>query len=440
MVRGGVYGFLIRHFVAIAGALALLSYAAIYSRQGAPAPIRSDGYSYYVYLPSWFLHGDTTLDGVARTLPGGEYPEFTAIRRWPGTNRWVDPHPMGPAILIAPFFFVAHALTRLLHAPPDGFSSYYQHAAGLAGLVYLLAGLAVVRRLLLRHFSPAVALATLATVTWGTNLFHYGVYDSVFSHIYSFFLVAVLVACTESWWATPTLARSVGLGVTAAAIVLTRHINVLFVLIVPLYGVTSWPSLRDRAVSLMLRWRQLLVVAGSGVAGVLPQLLLYKSATGLWLPSPYGAIDAGFTFSSPHLYDVLFGTQKGLFFWHPALLFAVAGWIVARGWASSLVLAAGIVLTINTLLIASWFDWQFGGSYGHRGFTDGFVLAAVFMAVFYAWVGGLRHRAAAVGVTAAFATLAVSLSVAQMIQYWMGVLPIANTTWDQYRALFLRFQ
>ena len=84
MVRGGVYGFLIRHFVAIAGALALLSYTAIYSRQGAPAPIRSDGYSYYVYLPSWFLHGDTTLDGVAHTFPGGEYPEFTAIRRWPG--------------------------------------------------------------------------------------------------------------------------------------------------------------------------------------------------------------------------------------------------------------------------------------------------------------------------------------------------------------------
>jgi spore maturation protein SpmA len=68
------------------------------------------------------------------------------------------------------------------------------------------------------------------------------------------------------------------------------------------------------------------------------------------------------------------------------------------------------------------------------------VLAAVFMAAFFAWVGGLRHRTAAVGVTAAFAALAVSLSVAQMIQYWMGVLPIANTTWEQYRELFLRFQ
>ena len=327
-------------------------------------------------------------------------------------------------LLIAPFFRRARAAR--LRTRPDGFSSYYQHAAGLAGL-YLLAGLAVVRRLLLRHFSPAVALAALATVTWGTNLFHYGVYDSVFSHIYSFFLVAVLVACTESWWATPPFGRSIGLGLTAAAIFLTRHTNGLFVLMVPLYGVTDWSSLRDRAVALTQRWRQLLVIVCSAVQGLSFCCINQRRALAT---EPAGAIDAGFTFRSPHLYDVC-SAQKGLFFWHPALLFAVAGWIVARGWASSLVWAAGIVLTINTLLIASWFDWQFGGSYGHRGFTDSFALAAVFMAAFFAWVGGLRHRTAASS-SRRHGTLAVSLSVAQMIQT-MGV-PIANTTWTIPRA------
>ena len=89
MVRGGVYGFLIRHFVAIAGALALLSYAAIYSRQGSGA--HSLGrVRYYVYLPSWFLHGDTTLDGVAhppRRRVSGVHSDQTLA----GTNRWVNP-------------------------------------------------------------------------------------------------------------------------------------------------------------------------------------------------------------------------------------------------------------------------------------------------------------------------------------------------------------
>jgi hypothetical protein len=439
MMRAGTHGFFIRHFVAIAGLLALLSYVAIYTRPQVSDPIRSDGYSYYVYLPSWFLYGDTTLDAKARTFPGGNYPEFTGIRRWPGTDRWVNPHPIGSALLMTPFFLVAHVLTRWSHFTPDGFSFYYQHAAGLAGLTYLLAGLAVLRRMLLRHFSAPVALATLATMTWGTNLFHYGVYDSVFSHIYSFFLIGVLLMLVEAWWAEPTRRRSVWLGLTSAGIFLTRHTNVMFLLIIVLYGVTDWRTLRDRPFSLVHRWRPLLLVGVVAAAGVLPQLLFYKAATGIWLPSPYAALGVGFTFGSPHLFDVLFGPEKGVFFWSPALLLAVAGWIVARGWAQAFLWSGGLVLAITAYLIASWYDWQFGGSYGHRGFTDGFALVAVFMASFFAWTGE-RHSRVITGAVTVFASLAVLLSVAQMIQYWMGILPIANTTWDQYRALFLRFK
>jgi hypothetical protein len=439
MMRAAAHEFLIRHFVAIAGVLALAGYVAIYAGPQAPAPIRSDGYSYYVYLPAWLLDGDTTLDSQARTFPDGVYPEFTGIRRWPGTNRWVNPHPIGPALLMAPFFVIAHVVTRWSGSMPDGFSFYYQHAAGLAGLTYLLAGLAVLRRLLVRHFSASVALATLVTMTWGTNLFHYGVYDSVFSHVYSFFLIAVLLMLVEAWWAAPTPWRSVGLGLTSAAVVLTRHTNVIFLLIVPLYAVTGWPTARMRLSALVQRWRALFLAGMVFGAGLLPQLLFYKSATGEWLPSPYGALGVGFTFSSPRLFDVLFSVEKGVFFWSPALLLAVAGWVVARGWAAAFVWPGGIVLTINTFLIASWYDWQFGGSFGHRGFTDGFALVAIFMASFFVWI---RERPGRVttGVVTVLVSLAIVLSVAQMLQYWMGILPIASTTWEQYRALFLRFR
>jgi hypothetical protein len=33
---------------------------------------------------------------------------------------------------------------------------------------------------------------------------------------------------------------------------------------------------------------------------------------------------------------------------------------------------------------------------------------------------------------------AVFLSIFQMLQYWNGVLPMADMTWEQYRSLFLR--
>ena len=46
------------------------------------------------------------------------------------------------------------------------------------------------------------------------------------------------------------------------------------------------------------------------------------------------------------------------------------------------------------------------------------------------WLGG----------SSLFAVASVCLSIAQMIQYWMHIIPFSNTTWAQYRALFLRFR
>src|ERR1700722_8650484 len=221
---------LLRHFVAIVAVIGLACYVWIYAGILTEPPIRSDGYSYYVYLPAWLLHGDPSLDAVARDCCGGTFPDFTAITRWPGTNRWVNPHPIGVAILTSPFFAAAHALTRWSNFPPDGFSFYYQYVCGLAGLVAMLAGLALLRAQLTRHFSAGVTLTALVTVTWGTNVFHYGVFDSSFSHAFSFFLIAALLLLTEDWWERPSRRGSLLLALTVALIVLTRHLNAIFLL------------------------------------------------------------------------------------------------------------------------------------------------------------------------------------------------------------------
>jgi hypothetical protein len=389
-----------------------------------------------VYLPSWIIYHDVTLGAPARACCQGTYPEFTAIRRWPSTGRWLDPHPIGPAIMMTPFFLAADLATRLAGRPRDGFSIYYQHAAGLAGLAYLLVGLAVLRRLLARHFEAVIVLATLVTVTWGTNLFHYGTYDSVFSHVFSFCLIVSLLALTDAWWSRATPGRALAVGLIGALMFLTRHTNAMFLLIVPLYGVVDAPTLRARAPELWARRGSIAIMTAAAALGALPQLLIYKLATGFWFVSPYSALDAGFTFAAPHLFGVLFSTQKGLFFWSPALLFAVAGFFVARRWARALLLPSVLVLAVNTYLIASWFDWQFGGSFSHRGFTDSLGVFAVFMAAFFAWAAGRPRVRDWVAIVT---TVVVLLSVAQMIQYWQGVLPIANTTWPQYKDAFLRF-
>lgn len=212
-----------------------------------------------------------------------------------------------------PFFGVAHGLTRWSNLPPDGFSLYYQHAAGLAGMAAFLAGLALLRVQLSRHFTGRVTLATLATVTPGTNLLHYGVDESTFSHAFSFFLIAALVVLTERWWERPDPRASLLLAVTAGLLVLTRHPNALFLAVVPLYGVTDAPSLRNNLAALRGRRASITGMIAVAFLVLTPQLATYKYATGHWFVSAYGQIGS-FTFASPHLWGVLFGVQKGLFF------------------------------------------------------------------------------------------------------------------------------
>src|SRR4030095_13583408 len=251
----------------------------------------------------------------------------------------------------------------------DGFTLYYQVIVAFAGVVYFGAGLLFLRKILVRRFTPAVSLAALICMVFGTNLFHYATYDSLFSHAYSFFLFSALLFLIPAWLDRPTPWRSVGIGVLCALTVLVRHTNVLLLLFVLLYGVTSIQTARDRVHLLSARRREAALAGAVFLALIAPQLLLYRYQTGQWLFSPYNAIGS-FDWTSPKLLQVLFSVQKGLFFWSPVLLLSVAGIPAMRKTAPELLLPTLLVLPAVAYLIACWADWQMGGSFGHRGFTD----------------------------------------------------------------------
>jgi len=421
-----------RRFLIVLALLCLAGYVFVYATGRATQPIRSDGFSYYVYLPSWWLFHDSTLAAVAADCCGGTYPDFTAIIRWPGTDRWVNAHPIGVAVMQAPFFLIADTLSWWTNLSRDGFTLYYQHAVGLSGLFWTMAGLWVLAGMLVRHFSRHVTMATLAALLFGTNLYHYATYDSFYSHAYSFFLIAALIDLTERWHEAPTRARSILLGLVAGLIVLVRHTNILVLAVVPLFVVAAdGPRAALRFFS--TRARSILLIAAIAFLVVLPQLALYMQATGRPLISSYGSL--GFTFASPHLYGVLISVQKGVFFWSPLLLLGVAGLFLLRRPLRAFVIPVCVVLIADTYLIASWWDWQFGASYGHRGFIDLFPLLTLGLAAFFQWSAANRARL----VTTAMAVSAmIALSMLQMLQYWNGVLPGSDLTWSAYKALFLK--
>ncbi len=426
----------LRHFPTAIASIALVTYVLVYAVGIADRPIRSDGVSYYQYLPAWIADGDPTFETQARDCCAGyDNEQPVGIHRWPETGRWLAVHPIGVAVLMLPFFLAAHALSWWSNLPRDGFSLYYQYIVGLAGIAYGVAGLIVLRRLLLRHFSDGVVLATLVVTTFGTNLFHYAVFDSTFSHAFSFFLIASLLLVAERWWERPTATRSLALGVVAGLIVLVRHTNAIFLAIVPLYGIIGMSDVRRNVGRLIARWRAVILAAAVAATIVLPQLLLYRWTTGHWIVDSYP--EGSFSFASPHLWETLFSVERGVFFWSPLLLFAVAGLLVSVGWARGLVLATIAVLAADTYLMASWFMWNLGAGFGHRGYTDALSLFAVYLAAFFAWSAQRPRVARTVAVVA---TLLVALSTFQMWQYWTGVLPIEKTTWTQYRTAWFRLR
>jgi hypothetical protein len=243
---------------------------------------------------------------------------------------------------------------------------------------------------------------------------------------------------TARWYRGPTPTTSVLLGVIAGLIVLVRHTNVLFLLTFPLYGIGVGTTFSDAIARLIAHAREVMRIAAVAAVVLLPQLLLYYQATGRPIVSSYG--DLGFHWTEPRIFGVLLGTQKGLFFWSPLLLAAVIGLVLLwrSGRAAAAFVPAGVAfLAVNTYVIASWWDWQFGGSYGHRGFVDILPLFALGLATLFAWAAQRRVTAVVTGTIAVFL---IALSTFQMVQYWYGIVPFSDTTWEQYRDLFLEWR
>ena len=141
---------------------------------------------------------------------------------------------------------VAHALSRWTNLSPDGFTLYYQHAAGLAGRRWTFAGPVGARRAAPPPLRARRRGGDDRRVLFGTNLYHYATFDS-----------SSATRTRSSWSPRCSTSPSAGtvadpatsllLGLVRGFIVLTRHTNVLFLLVIPLYGVAAY-VVRRRAV------------------------------------------------------------------------------------------------------------------------------------------------------------------------------------------------
>ena len=420
--------------VLVAVLLGFLASYQIYSERLKWPVIRVDGYGYYAYLPAIFIHHDLSFETLAREQFGGTIPEKTDIRRYSATGRYLDKYTVGTALLETPFFLAGHAFALLEGGTADGFSEPYQYAIVAAGLFYLGLGIFFSHRLLRRLLSPAPATAALLVLVFGTNIFHYATYDCSFSHIYSFALVSIFLGLTDRFYRGPTKKSALAAGFLLGIICCVRVTNAVMVVIFLLWGVRGLRELRER-----LQQRQnlafYLVFVCGVIIGFAPQMAYWQYAAGLPLVNSY--VGEGFNWLTPHVFQVLFSINKGLFFWCPVLFLAVAGLWAVKSRLPGLFLPLVVYHLLQLYVVSSWHSWFYGGGLGQRPYVDAMPVFAISLAALFAasrdWqvtlmrLGETRRKAPAWVVLAAISIPLILINVLFTLGYWRNIIPYNRT-------------
>jgi hypothetical protein len=355
------------------------------------ARLTSDGIDHYVYLRSAFVDHDLDLaNDYALVAPSGVSDAGETPLGLTG-----NAHPVGPAVVWAPFYAAAELVTRLRGRTSDGLDRLHLDAVAVGSVLYGWLGLVLLYFTARREASAAAALLATLAVGFGTFLYFYVAFAPTMAHAPAFGAAALFV-----WlWLRPPhegVRRAALLGAACGLLALLRWANVL---IAVLPFVEALPRLRRRE-----QWLPLVREAGAFAAlfslAFWPQMFTWWVLYGSPLTIPQGA---SFIAGSPAWDGVLFSPRHGLFSWSPILYLGAAGLVV--GWRRQpLRLAAVLLFALALVRInAGVADWWAGAAFGGRRFDALLPLFGLGLAFAADALAALVRRRPLVPVAALFA-------------------------------------
>ncbi|MFL5800634.1 MAG: hypothetical protein ACJ8CR_02720 [Roseiflexaceae bacterium] len=396
--------------------------------------IGSDGAYYYVYLRSLAIDHDLSF--------ANEYAYYQLPPTSPGltpTGLSPNKYAIGPALLWLPFFLAAHLIALLgqalgLGLVPDGYGYLYQGAVAIGSIVYGTLGFWLAYRCARRFCSQLAAITAVVLLWLAGNAFYYMVFEPSMSHMVSLFSVALLLSI---WFlrfrdaAALSPATAAMLGAAAGLVLLVRLQDAPFLLLpygsILLRTIQHWcqgDSGRARA------WLGRGLIAGiATIVTFSPQSHAWHVLYGTWVASPYlGEHIPTFYWLQPQLAGVLVSTFHGLFSWHPIYLCALIGLALLIRRDRSLALGLLAVLALDVYIVAAFWVWWQGDSFGGRMFLNaiwGWVLG---LAALLDWLRARRlfYPALAIGL------LLIGWNGLSLIQYRLGFVPMGvPLTWEQ---------
>jgi hypothetical protein len=392
--------------------------------------IGADVTSYYSYLPAVFIYNDLSMS-FKDSLEG--------------ITVWTHPSPKGMpmlrmtsglSFLYMPFFLASHAYALLTDYPANGYSAPYAFGLMMASAFYATLGLYLLGLLLGRYFTRLTIVLTLTALLFGTNLYIYTNDFGGYSHAYSFFLFSLFVYLVSKYYQKTTHLYSILLGCVLGLIVLIRPTNGIIALVFLLYDVYGIKQLKERVLLLISQYKNLLLLALGMFLILLPQLLYWKYIAGSFIHYSYE--DEGFFFSDPKIWKTLFSYRKGWLLYTPLMTLALVGSLIVLFY-KSLRQRYGLILMsflpLNIYIIASWWCWWYGGSFGNRAFIESYAILGIPLAVMIDKIG-MAKRLNTIAIVALLSGV-LYLNQYQTWQYKIGLIHYADMTKEAYWDTFL---
>jgi len=340
--------------------------------------VGGDGAYYYAYMRSFCFDGDIDLKNDSE-IYNRNFSQDSPYRMEEGVYHF----PIGSSILWSPFLFFSHLTSkfiRLLGYPVsiNGYGKIYEVGVCLGSIVYGFIGLFLCFKTseLYFDFEKKVALTSVFTLFYASNVIYYFLLEPSVSHCNSLFCVSAFFYFVFRTKNSQTKKDFTILGFFCGLMTLARWQNVLFgvLVLLPIQSLEKRQKKKKTAISLILL---------SFFLTILPQLVFWKYAYGSFLLIPQGK---GFmNWFSPKIFQILFSTNHGLFTWSPILLVAMMGLVFLcfeekERRKSALLLMAVFLsqLYINSVVI----DWWGGSSFGMRRFINCFPIFVTGLSAF----------------------------------------------------------
>lgn len=334
--------------------------------------IGGDAVYYYSQLRSIVLDKDVDFANEYEYFHN-QKSSFTGNRKIPHipkensiTNKLPNIYPIGTAILLIPFFYLAHLVTIFLQIlglslPGDGYSIIYQTIAAIGSLLYAFGGVILIYLLGKRFFEPEIAFFASVCLLLATPLIYYITMEPLTSQPISFFCVSLFIYL---WYKTRLNRRFyewIILGALAGLMSIVRYQDAFFLLI-PVIDSLIITIRQGGGLKTLLSIFGFMLIA---IVVALPQFKVNNFLFGSFLMTGYSEI--GFPYlTSPKILYSLFSWERGLLVWSPILSFALIGlyWFVRR-----FKLIGGLLIIsflIQLYVVSSWSDPSQGDSFGNR--------------------------------------------------------------------------